>query len=155
MQMTTDVGIFGLTVTTDVVIWSSMSGNSLPALSAAEQALMDLVWTHQPATVARLLELVNGSRSEPITRNTLQTQLSRLEAKGWIKRTEGEKSFEYSAVVKEKKGRVGLLKDLKGRMFGGSALSMMRCLVEEGGISKTEIAELRKLLDEHGKGGKS
>ena len=38
-------------------------------------------------------------------------------------------------------------------MFGGSALSMMRCLVEEGGISKAEIAELRKLLDDQGKGG--
>jgi BlaI family penicillinase repressor len=141
-------------MTTNVGILYSMSGNSLPALSAAEQALMDLVWNHQPATVARLLELVNASRPEPITRNTLQTQLSRLEAKGWIRRAEGEKSLEYSAVVKEKKGRVGLLKDLKGRMFGGSTLSMMRCLVEEEGISKAEIAELRKLLDEHGKEGK-
>lgn len=139
-------------MTTNVGIWYFMSEKSLPALSAAEQALMDLLWTNQPATVARLLELVNASRPEPITRNTLQTQLSRLEAKGWIRRAEGAKSLEYSAVVKEKKGRIGLLKDLKGRMFGGSALSMMRCLVEEGGISKAEIEELRKLLDE--KGGK-
>ena len=131
-----------------------MSEKSLPALSAAEQALMDLIWHNQPATVARLLELVNAKRDEPITRNTLQTQLSRLEAKGWIKRDGGGRALEYSALVKEKKGRVGLLKDLKGRMFGGSALSMMRCLVEEGGMSKSEIAELRKLLEDHGKGGK-
>ena len=130
-----------------------MSEKPLPALSSAEQALMDLIWKNQPARVARLLELVNGRRDEPITRNTLQTQLSRLEAKGWIRRDDGDRSLEYSAVVKEKKGRLGLLKDLKGRMFGGSALSMMRCLVEEGGISKVEIAELRKLLDEQGKGG--
>ena len=130
-----------------------MTEKSLPALSSAEQALMDLIWKNQPATVARLLELVNGRREEPITRNTLQTQLSRLEAKGWIQRDEGGRALQYSAVVKEKKGRLGLLKDLKGRMFGGSALSMMRCLVEEGGISKAEIAELRKLLDDQGKGG--
>ena len=130
-----------------------MTEKSLPALSSAEQALMDLIWKNQPATVAWLLELVNGRRDEPITRNTLQTQLSRLEAKGWIRRDEGGRALQYSAVVKEKKGRLGLLKDLKGRMFGGSALSMMRCLVEEGGISKAEIAELRKLLDDQGKGG--
>lgn len=130
-----------------------MSEKPLPALSSAEQALMDLIWKNQPATVARLLELVNGQREEPITRNTLQTQLSRLEAKGWIRRDEGGRALEYSAVVKERKGRLGLLKDLKGRMFGGSALSMMRCLVEEGGMSKAEIAELRKLLDGQGKGG--
>lgn len=131
-----------------------MSGNSLPALSAAEQALMDLIWNHQPVTVAELLSKVNDLRPEPITRNTLQTQLSRLEAKGWLVREDGGKAMKYSATVKEKKGRVGLLKELKGRMFGGSALSMVRCLVEEGGISKKEIAELRKLLDDHGKGGK-
>ena len=130
-----------------------MTEKSLPALSSAEQALMDLIWHHQPATVACLLERVNARREEPITRNTLQTQLSRLEAKGWIQRDEGGRALQYSAVVKEKKGRLGLLKDLKGRMFGGSALSMMRCLVEEGGISKAEIAELRKLLDDQGKGG--
>lgn len=131
-----------------------MSEKALPALSAAEQALMDLIWKNQPATVAGLLELVNAKREEPITRNTLQTQLSRLETKGWIIRNGGGRALEYSAVVKEKKGRVGLLKDLKKRVFGGSALSMMRCLVEEGGISKSEIAELRKLLDEQGKGGR-
>jgi len=130
-----------------------MSGDSLPALSAAEQALMDLIWKHQPLTVAALLDRVNSDRSEPITRNTLQTQLSRLETKGWVTRGGGGRALEYSAVVKETKGRVGLLKDLKKRMFGGSTLSMMRCLVEEGGISKKEIEELRKLLD--GKGGKS
>ncbi len=132
-----------------------MSEKTLPSLSSAEQALMDLIWKNQPATVARLLELVNASRDEPITRNTLQTQLSRLEGKGWLIRDDSGKSLEYSAAVKEKKGRSGVLKDLKARMFGGSALSMMRCLVEEGGISKSEIAELRKLLDERGgKGGR-
>ena len=131
-----------------------MSEKALPALSAAEQALMDLIWKNQPATVASLLDLVNAKREEPITRNTLQTQLSRLEAKGWVTRGGDGRALEYSAVVKERKGRVGLLKDLKKRVFGGSALSMMRCLVEEGGISKSEIAELRKLLDEQGKGGR-
>lgn len=141
-----------LTLTTDVGISYPMSDKTLPALSAGEQALMDLIWKDQPLTVAGLLERVNANREEPITRNTLQTQLSRLEAKGWVTRGGSGRALEYTAVVKEKKGRVGLLKDLKKRMFGGSALSMMRCLVEEGGISKSEIAELRKLLD--GKEGK-
>jgi hypothetical protein len=32
---------------------------NLPTLSAAEQALMDLIWKHQPVTVSALLDLVN------------------------------------------------------------------------------------------------
>ena len=131
-----------------------MSEKTLPALSTAEQALMDLLWKMQPATASELLDLVNAKRAEPITRNTLQTQLSRLETKGWISRDGSGKALKYRSAVTEKRGRGRLLKELKKRIFGGSALSMMRCLVEEGGISKTEMIELRKLLEDQSKGGK-
>ena len=75
-----------------------MSGDSLPALSAAEQALMDLIWKHQPLTVAALLDQVNAGRDEPITRNTLQTQLSRLETKGWVTRGGSGRALELSLI---------------------------------------------------------
>lgn len=132
-----------------------MAEKPLPALSAAEQALMDLIWKTQPTTATELLDLVNSKRTEPITRNTLQTQLSRLETKGWITRDGSGKALKYLSAVTEKRGRGRLVKELKKRIFGGSALSMMRCLVEEGGISKTEMIELRKLLeDPQSKGGR-
>ncbi|MBK1882771.1 BlaI/MecI/CopY family transcriptional regulator [Luteolibacter pohnpeiensis] len=137
---------------TDVVKKAGMSDRNLPALSPAEQALMDRIWKKQPVAASDLLGLVNADRDEPITRNTLQTQLSRLEAKGWIAREGGGRSIQYRALVSEKRGRGRILKELKQRMFGGSALSMMRCLVEDGGFSKNEISELRKLLEEK-KGG--
>ncbi len=130
-----------------------MNGNPLPALSAAEQELMDSIWKTQPVTVAELLERVNARRVEPITRNTLQTQLARLEAKGWVRREEGGKTLRYRSAVTEKRGRGRLLAEVRKRIFGGSALSMMRCLVEEGGISASEMEELRKLIEAHGKGG--
>jgi BlaI family penicillinase repressor len=130
---------------------------SLPALSPAEQALMDLIWQRHPVSVAALLELVNAGRAEPITRNTMQTQLTRLEAKGWLMREEGEKIRLYRAAVQEKRGRGRILSELKQRLFGGSGLSLVRCLVEEGGLSDDEIKELKGLIGDHQKdkkGGK-
>lgn len=119
----------------------------MPALSPAEQVLMDLIWMKQPVSVAELLVQVNAGRDQPIMRNTLQTQLARLEKKGWLAREGKLGELRYKSKVAEDKGRNGLLEDLKKRLFGGSTVSMVRCLVEEGGISKSEIAELRAMLN--------
>jgi predicted transcriptional regulator len=127
----------------------------LPALSPAEQALMDLIWQKQPVSVANLLDLVNAGRDEPITRNTLQTQLTRLEAKGWLKHEDGDRVRLYRSAVAEQRGRGKILAELKQRLFGGSGLSLVRCLVEEGGLSETEIRELKQLIKDHRKGGKA
>lgn len=123
-----------------------MAKKSLPPLSAAEQALMDLLWKKHPATVLELLDLVNQGRTEPVTRNTLQTQLSRLEAKGWIVRDDTSRTHAYEPAVAEHRGRTSVLAELKRRFFGGSGLALVRCLVESGEISEAELADLRKLV---------
>lgn len=116
---------------------------------------MDLIWQSQPVSVAALLESVNRDRPEPITRNTLQTQLTRLEAKGWLKHEEGDRGRRYQSTVAEKRGRGKILSELTRRLFGGSGISLVRCLVEDGGLSESEIKELQKLIDDHRKGGKA
>ncbi|MFM2143837.1 MAG: hypothetical protein RLZZ476_2381 [Verrucomicrobiota bacterium] len=123
-----------------------MAKKSLPALSAAEQALMDILWKKHPASVLELLDAVNENRDEPVTRNTLQTQLTRLEAKGWIKRDDSSRSHAYEPAVKEQHGRTSVLAELKKRFFGGSSLALVRCLVENGDITTDELAELKKLI---------
>ncbi|MCB1227543.1 MAG: BlaI/MecI/CopY family transcriptional regulator [Verrucomicrobiales bacterium] len=123
-----------------------MAKNSLPSLSASEQAIMDLIWKLQPVGLNDLLELINADRQEPLSRATLQTQLTRLEAKGWLTRDNSERAHRYSAAVKETRGRTKVLAELKARFFGGSGLALVRCLVESGDISADELTELRKLV---------
>ncbi len=126
-----------------------MAKKALPPLSAAEQALMDILWKKHPASVLELLEAVNQGRAEPVTRNTLQTQLTRLEAKGWIVRDDSTRSHAYEPAVPEQRGRTSVLTELKQRLFGGSGLALVRCLVESGEISAEEIAELKKIIRQH------
>lgn len=123
-----------------------MAKNSLPPLSPAEQEIMDLLWRTHPAAVLELLEAVNAGRKEPVTRNTLQTQLTRLETKGWIKRDDSSRTHAYAPAVPETRGRAGVVAELKKRFFGGSGLAMVRCLVESGEISDDELIELRKMV---------
>jgi predicted transcriptional regulator len=80
-----------------------MARKSLPPLSASEQAIMDLLWKHQPAGLNELLDRINAGRKDAVTRATLQTQLTRLEAKGWLKRDSSSRAHVYEAAVAETK----------------------------------------------------
>jgi len=122
-----------------------------PKLSASEQAIMDVLWRTHPTSVLELLEAVNSGREEPVTRNTLQTQLTRLEAKGWIKRDDSSRAHSYEPAVAETRGRNSVLSEIKKRFFGGSSLALVRCLVESGDISESELTELRQLVRDHAK----
>ena len=130
---------------------SSKKASALPRLSPAEQALMDLIWQKQPVTVGDLLASVNDGRSEPITRSTLQTQLTRLETKGWLLSDDQGRARLYRSAPSEKGGRGKVLAELKQRFFGGSGLSLIRCLVEEGGLTDEEMTELKQLIESHRK----
>ena len=131
---------------------SSKKASSLPPLSPAEQALMDLIWQKQPVSVGELLQAVNDGREESITRSTLQTQLHRLEAKGWLLSDDQGKARLYRSSLPEKGGRSKVLTELKQRFFGGSGLSLARCLVEEGGLTDREMVELKQIIEAHRKG---
>lgn len=124
-----------------------MSSKKPPALSAAEQAIMDHVWKNQPVGLTELLANINAKRAEPLSRATLQTQLTRLEAKGWLRRDDSARAHRYTAAIAETRGRKSVLADLKRRFFGGSSLALVRSLVESGEISDAELAELRKLVN--------
>jgi BlaI family penicillinase repressor len=131
---------------------SSKKASALPPLSPAEQALMDLIWQKQPVSTGDLLQAVNEGRAEPITRSTLQTQLTRLESKGWLLSDDTGRARLYRSVPTEKGGRGKVLAELKQRFFGGSGLSLARCLVEEGGLTDEEMTELNQLIETHRKG---
>jgi predicted transcriptional regulator len=131
---------------------SSKKTFTLPPLSSAEQALMDLIWQKQPVSVGELLQAVNDGRADPITRSTLQTQLTRLEAKGWLLSDDRGRARLYRSATTERRGRGKVLAELKQRFFGGSGLSLIRCLVEDGGLTDAEMSELNQLIETHRKG---
>jgi BlaI family penicillinase repressor len=124
-----------------------MSKKSVPAaLSSSEQAIMDQLWRLAPTSLNDLLEAVNADRQEPISRATLQTQLTRLETKGWVKRDDSSRAHIYVPAVAESHGRRSVLAALKERFFGGSSLALVRCLVENGEISEKELTELKEIV---------
>lgn len=117
-----------------------------PALSRAEMEVARIVWTLREATVRQVLD--NLPESRDINYKTVQTFLRRLETKGYlISRREG-RSLIYAADIRPKQVVRDTVKDFIGRLFNGSPIALLEHMVRDQGLEKSELDQLRKLLDE-------
>ena len=108
---------------------------------------MHQLWGLGEARVNELLDACNAQRAEPVTRNTLLVQLERLEAKGWIKRDRAEHAHVFRAAKQRQEGLRHATREFLDRFFGGTLTPLLAHCVEEQSLSKSEIKELRALLD--------
>jgi BlaI family transcriptional regulator, penicillinase repressor len=113
-----------------------------PALSKGEMEIVRAVWDLGEASVRQVYERLGVGEFA-----TVQTFLRRLEAKGYLKGTNRGKVRFYSPRAKPQSVIRQTVDEFVERMFGGSALPLVRCLVEDGKVSAEEVAELRTLLD--------
>jgi predicted transcriptional regulator len=117
-----------------------------PALSRAEMEVARIVWTLREATVRQVLD--NLPESRDINYKTVQTFLRRLETKGYlISRREG-RSLIYAADIRPKQVVRDTVKDFIGRLFNGSPMALLEHLIRDQGLDKSELDQVRKLLDE-------
>jgi predicted transcriptional regulator len=103
------------------------------------------LWQLGSATVRQVHEVFPAGREIDFT--TVQTYLRRLETKGYVKARLVGRTLVYSSRVEPRKVIGQAVNELVDRLFGGEALPLMRHLIEEGGISDSELAALRQLID--------
>src|SRR4051812_22260869 len=113
-----------------------------PALSKGEMEIVRAVWDLGEASVRQVHERLAAGEFA-----TVQTFLRRLEAKGYLKGSNRGKVRFYSARAKQQSVIRQTVDEFVERMFGGSALPLVRCLVEDGKVTADEVAQLRTLLD--------
>ena len=105
-----------------------------------------VVWELGHASARQVHESLPKARKIDFT--TVQTYLSRLEEKGYIKsRREGRAKIflakaNPTSVIRE------TVNDLVERLFGGDKLPLVRHLIEDADMSAEGVKELREMLDE-------
>ena len=117
-------------------------------LSAGSLEIMNVVWDKGEVSINEVMDAVNSRRKNPLKRNAIQVQMNRLEEYGWSTHRKEGRTFQYSAAAEERKTRKAILKDIRDRVFNGSRSELVRCLLEDGEVSRDEISSLRKMLDE-------
>jgi BlaI family penicillinase repressor len=122
-----------------------MSGaRELPALSKTQWEIMNVIWERAPCSVADVWQVLSSRRG--VARNTVQTQIVRLEEKGWLKRKEGAVGFLYFPTVSREESQKSSVQELIETVFDRSPEGLVLTLLQGGTLSPSEAERIRKLI---------
>jgi BlaI family penicillinase repressor len=115
-----------------------------PRLSRLELTIMEALWKLGASSVREIQE--SFPEKDRPAHTTVQTMLTRLEAKGAVRRAKKiSNAHIYEAVLSRSAAQRRLVDELLG-FFGGRAAPLMSHLVESGQLTLDDIEEARKAL---------
>ena len=122
-------------------------------LSTSELRVMEEFWRNGRLSIREIQESFPGKKRPPYT--SVQSTINRLEERGAVRRVRKiGNAHIYEAAISAAEARGYVLDDLL-RMFGGRAQTMMAHLVESGKLTREDIRETEKLIDELERGDHS
>lgn len=115
-----------------------------PRLTEAELEIMNVLWDRREATVHEVIEGLGDGRAY----TTVSTLVRILEQKGHVTSRKDGRRHLYAPAVPREAVEAATVRDLVQRVFGGSPGSLVRRLLEAEDVTKEDLAEIRRLLDE-------
>ncbi len=120
-------------------------------LSRFELRIMEVLWKHGTFSVREIQESL-PEKGRP-AHTTVQTILTRLEAKGAVRRAKKiGNAHIYEPVITRVATQRLLVDDLLA-FFGGRAAPLVSHLIESGQLTSQEVEEARKTLKKESKRG--
>ena len=126
-------------------------------ITEAELAILQILWDQQKAPIRQLAEALYP---KPSTTQyaTVQKQLERMEAKGFVRRDRSLFVHQFSAAVDRDELIGRRLRAVADKLCGGSLAPILSHLARAKKLTEAERRALRNLIDEptpRGKGDKS
>ncbi|MCF7973530.1 MAG: BlaI/MecI/CopY family transcriptional regulator [Phycisphaerae bacterium] len=120
---------------------------TMPSLPEAELDVLSCVLQRGKTTAREIRETLSDAR--PMAHASVVTLLTRLEAKGLLRKEKAAqgKAFVYEATAKPGTVYRSLVGGMLSRVFGGNGLAMAHSLFETQAPSDAEIDQLQALLD--------
>ena len=114
----------------------------------AELEILNVLWAAGPSTVRDVHTL--GGKATGYT--TVLKQMQVMVEKGLLARSERFRSHVYEPRVAKEQTQQRLTRNLVQRAFDGSAKNLVLGALSSQRVSASELAEIRKMLDEFEKG---
>jgi len=121
--------------------------NGLPRPTDAELEILTVLWSRGPATVREVHEAI--ARRRPAQYTTTLKLMQIMADKGLVRRDEKQRAHVYAAARPREWTQRQLAGDLLERAFAGSAASLMVGALAARKAAPSELAELRRLLEEY------
>ena len=115
--------------------------------TTSELEILQVLWTRGPSTVREVHEILSEKREMGYT-NVLKLMQIMTE-KGLVRRNEMQRAHVYEVCQPAEKTKRNLAADVMERVFDNSASELMMHALAGRRASKEEIAELRRLINEH------
>ncbi|WP_339825711.1 BlaI/MecI/CopY family transcriptional regulator [uncultured Arenimonas sp.] len=115
-------------------------------ISDAESVVMQALWQSSPLAAEDVFAAVAAGQGWQEA--TVKTLLNRLLKKGAISAERDGRRFLYSPVLEREQWQRQESESLVDRLFGGRVAPMVAHFTESGRLSKKDLAELRKLLED-------
>jgi len=125
-----------------------MGKRKAPQPTDSELAVLGVLWESGPSTVRQVHEALGTDRGVRYT-TTLKTMQVMVE-RGLLHRDESRRSHVYRSAIDEKGVRRRLVRELAGRVFGGSTRKLILHALSAGGVSAEEVRKIRNVLKERG-----
>lgn len=110
----------------------------------SEAKVMKILWDEGPLPAKEISLLAAGSIGW--NKNTTYTVIKKLEAKGFIRRS--DPGFICTPLISRAEAQKVEVRSLLDRVFGGSRKALFSALLEDEQLSEQEIAELRRLIED-------
>ena len=117
-------------------------------LTATQYEILEIVWDHgrQGATVADIWRAVAARRC--VGRTTILNLVDRLEKRGWLVRRDDPRPYRYRAALDRSETNSFLTRSFVDGFFGGSASGLLISLLGSQRLTREEVRQLRRILEE-------
>lgn len=115
-------------------------------LTDLELEVMHVVWELERATVRQVYDVLGERRK--IAYTTVMTMMNILEEKEYLKRSKKGRAYVYEPVRPKEEVLSSMVEDFVSRVYEGSAKPLVLGLLKERKLSKRELEEIRRMIDE-------
>ena len=130
-----------------------MPETELPRPTDAELEILKVLWRRGPSTVREVFETLGESKTTGYT--TVLKTMQIMADKGLVVRDESERAHRYEPAAPEDETQRRLVGDLLRKAFDGSAKKLVMQALSTERASAEELSEIRLMLDELERGGRS
>ncbi|WP_270563760.1 CopY/TcrY family copper transport repressor [Clostridium beijerinckii] len=121
----------------------------IPKISEAEWEVMKIVWTDSPRTSNQIIEALEDTKDwKP---KTIKTLISRLVSKNALGFKEEGRKYLYYPIVNENECIRAENQTFLSKVYNGAIKNMLVSFIKESDLSKDDIDDLKRILDERNK----
>ena len=121
-------------------------------LSDGEWKLMKILWENYPMTLGDMVEAMQDDTAW--SKGTIFTMLRRMSTKGVIRMDDSGKYQQYYPVLQKEEAERAETRSFLERVYDGSVGMMLSAMAHDRKLSKSEIDELYKIIQEAREEGK-